>query len=127
MPNLVLSRDTADTPGPAQQIRIGDDVTVTLVSVHRNRARLAVTAPKDTPIMRAELGTTPKLPADPLPDRALIDAIRRQAWQGVFGPLFKTNRLTVAQAGDIATAAAMEVDRRLVEIFTIPETAGKPA
>ena len=50
---LVLSRKTLEevvvNPGTPDEIR------VTLISVDRNKVRLGFTAPKDFPILRAEL------------------------------------------------------------------------
>ena len=45
---LVLTRK------PGQSIRIGDDVTVTLLK-RGSQYRLAIAAPKDTKVLRAEL------------------------------------------------------------------------
>jgi carbon storage regulator len=38
-----------------QSVLIGDDINVTVVSVDGSRVRLAITAPKDTSILRSEL------------------------------------------------------------------------
>jgi len=46
---LVLSRK------PGQKIHIGDNITVTIVEVQGNRVRLALEAPNDVRILRAEL------------------------------------------------------------------------
>ncbi|QDV45195.1 Carbon storage regulator [Stieleria neptunia] len=46
---LVLSRKVD------QQIKIGDDVTVTVVRVEGNRVRIGISAPRDVRILRGEL------------------------------------------------------------------------
>jgi carbon storage regulator len=46
---LVLSRRVGE------QIQIGDDVVVSVISVHGNRVRLSIAAPPATRIMRTEL------------------------------------------------------------------------
>ncbi|QEF97563.1 hypothetical protein Mal15_16040 [Stieleria maiorica] len=50
---LVLSRK-AD-----QQIKIGDDITLTIVRVEGNRVRIGVSAPRDVRILRGELTAEP--------------------------------------------------------------------
>lgn len=46
---LVLTRK------PMQQVRIGDNITITVVKVDRNAIRLAIEAPRDVHILRGEL------------------------------------------------------------------------
>ncbi len=46
---LVLSRKVGE------QLMIGDDVTVTVLSVRGNQVRIGVTAPKEVPVLREEL------------------------------------------------------------------------
>jgi carbon storage regulator len=46
---LVLSRK------PGEQIRIGDQITITLVEVRGNRVRLGIEAPDSCRILRGEL------------------------------------------------------------------------
>ncbi|PAY19417.1 hypothetical protein CKO51_11140 [Rhodopirellula sp. SM50] len=46
---LVLSRKVD------QQIKIGDDITVTVVRVEGNRVRIGISAPRDVRILRGEL------------------------------------------------------------------------
>jgi carbon storage regulator len=46
---LVLTR------GISQEIVIGDDVVVTIVSVQGNKVRLGITAPREVPVHRREL------------------------------------------------------------------------
>jgi carbon storage regulator len=38
-----------------QSLVIGDDITVSVLAVEGGRVRLAISAPKDTPILRSEL------------------------------------------------------------------------
>lgn len=46
---LVLSRKLNE------EIKIGDDVTVTVVSIEGNKVRLGIVAPRDTLVLRGEL------------------------------------------------------------------------
>lgn len=46
---LVLSRYVGE------RIRIGKDIWIQLIETHRNRARLAITAPRDVLILREEV------------------------------------------------------------------------
>jgi carbon storage regulator CsrA len=46
---LVLSRKENET------IQIGDDITITLVKIDRNRVRIGITAPVDVKVLRSEL------------------------------------------------------------------------
>lgn len=46
---LVLSRKKEEI------IMIGDDISVTVLSVHGDQVRLGITAPKDIPVHRAEV------------------------------------------------------------------------
>lgn len=38
-----------------EEIKIGDDITITVTRISRNRVRLGIDAPKDVPILRGEL------------------------------------------------------------------------
>lgn len=40
---------------PGESVRIGDDITVSIVSVDSGRVRLAIDAPTTIPILRSEL------------------------------------------------------------------------
>jgi carbon storage regulator len=46
---LVLSRK------PGERIHIGSSVSITVVSVQGNKVRIGIAAPKEIPVMRAEL------------------------------------------------------------------------
>jgi carbon storage regulator len=46
---LILQRKAGES------LVIGEDITVSVVSVEGGRVRLAISAPKDTPILRSEL------------------------------------------------------------------------
>lgn len=46
---LVLSRKLGES------IRIGDNITVTVVDIDRNKIRLGIEAPRDVPVYRTEL------------------------------------------------------------------------
>jgi carbon storage regulator len=46
---LILQRKAGES------LVIGEDITVTVISVDGGRVRLAISAPKDTPILRSEL------------------------------------------------------------------------
>ena len=43
-----------------QQIRIGDEIVLTVVRIHGNRVHIGIEAPKDVRIDRAELDQKPK-------------------------------------------------------------------
>lgn len=55
---LVLTRK------PGEKIVIGDNITVTVVEVNGNRVRLALDAPDDVHILRAELLHWQELPTN---------------------------------------------------------------
>ena len=40
-------------------VRIGEDVEVRVLGVHRRRVRLGITAPSDVPVLREELAVCP--------------------------------------------------------------------
>jgi carbon storage regulator len=40
---------------PTQAVKIGDDVTVTVLEIRGAQVRIGVSAPRDTPIVRGEL------------------------------------------------------------------------
>ena len=46
---LILTRH------PDQTITVGEDITVTVLSVHRNQVRLAIAAPREVKVLREEL------------------------------------------------------------------------
>jgi len=46
---LILQRKSGES------LLIGEDISVTIVSVEGNRVRLAISAPEDVPILRSEL------------------------------------------------------------------------
>jgi carbon storage regulator len=56
---LVLSRKTGE------RIRIGDNVTVTIVRIGPNNVRLGIEAPRDLNIVREELCPPDQLVSDP--------------------------------------------------------------
>jgi carbon storage regulator len=60
---LVLSRKVHET------IHIGEDIRITLTLIRGQHVRIAIEAPKDMPILRAELVPTPANSA-PLPRSA---------------------------------------------------------
>lgn len=55
---LVLSRK------PSERIRIGDDVTITIVRIGPNAVKVGIDAPKSLPIVREELLPPPQKSAD---------------------------------------------------------------
>jgi carbon storage regulator len=61
---LVLSRKTSE------QIRIGDDITITVIRVAGNRVRLGIDAPAEIAVRRAELDGPSPSPLD-RPTRAV--------------------------------------------------------
>ena len=40
---------------PGEKVVIGDDISISLVSIDGNRVRLAISAPREVPIFRGEL------------------------------------------------------------------------
>ena len=56
---LVLTRK------PGEEVVIGSQIQVKVVAIYVNRVRLGITAPEDTPILRAELGHRPDSPGGP--------------------------------------------------------------
>ena len=46
-----------------QSIRIGDDITITVLEVKGDQIRLGITAPRDVQVFREELLGEPKPPA----------------------------------------------------------------
>ncbi len=65
---LVLSRKVGE------QIRIGTEVTVTVVAIKGNRITLGIDAPKQVKIQRAELIVEPEAEAKVFSKAHLIDA-----------------------------------------------------
>ena len=51
---LVLTRE------PNESIRIGTDITITVLDVGRGRVRLGITAPSDVKLLRTELEDEPR-------------------------------------------------------------------
>ncbi len=60
---LVLSRKVG------QEVVIGDDIRVTVVSIHGNQVRLGFAAPADIPICRTELLVGRESPPADAPSR----------------------------------------------------------
>lgn len=56
---LVLSRKYGE------KIRIGDDITITVVDIEPNKVRLGIEAPRDVPIYRSELLPIQTKPVEP--------------------------------------------------------------
>jgi carbon storage regulator len=56
---LLLSRRTGET------IQIGDDITVTVLSVKGNQVRIGINAPDDVKVLREELLDRETLVAEP--------------------------------------------------------------
>ena len=44
------------TRRPGEWIEIGDKITIRIVDIHDGRARIAIVAPRDVPILRGEIG-----------------------------------------------------------------------
>lgn len=55
---LILSRKTAE------QVQIGDEIVVTVLSMHGSRVRLGFSAPREISIRRSELELRPGAEAD---------------------------------------------------------------
>jgi len=58
---LVLSRKGGE------QLRIGNDIAITVLSVQGNRVKIGIEAPGDYRIVRAELSNFDEIPAEPAP------------------------------------------------------------
>jgi carbon storage regulator len=63
---LVLTRK------PGEQVLIGDDIQLTVVSVHGKRVRLGIAAPANLPILRIELCRPEDRPSGFTMDRTAI-------------------------------------------------------
>lgn len=61
---LILQRRAGES------LVIGEDITVSVLSVDGNRVRLAVTAPEDVPILRTELLTARQINQDAASEEA---------------------------------------------------------
>jgi carbon storage regulator len=46
---LVLSRK------PGEQLKIGNNITLTVLEIHGRTVKLGISAPRDVPVLRAEL------------------------------------------------------------------------
>ena len=55
---LILQRKTGES------LQIGEDITISVVSIDSNRVRLAISAPNNVPILRSELIDTVKTNRD---------------------------------------------------------------
>jgi carbon storage regulator len=53
------------TRRPTQTVKIGDDVTVTVLEIRGTQVRLGVNAPRDTAILREEIIGKPRAPRTP--------------------------------------------------------------
>ncbi len=53
---LVLSRK------PGEQIRVGENITITVVEVRGNRIKLGIEAPRSVDVVRSELERQPRPP-----------------------------------------------------------------
>jgi carbon storage regulator len=52
-----------------ERLLLGDDITITIVSIQGNAVRIGIEAPRNVPIIREELqGKTPGQPADSRPN-----------------------------------------------------------
>ncbi|GAA5509612.1 carbon storage regulator [Novipirellula caenicola] len=72
---LVLSRKSGES------IRLGDDIVLTVHRTQGNRVQLAIEAPREVPIRRAELRSTPRTgsPRENVSVSRLQDYLRRSA------------------------------------------------
>jgi len=53
------------TRRPTQTVKIGDDVTVTVLEIRGTQVRLGVNAPRDTAVLREEIIEKPRPPRTP--------------------------------------------------------------
>jgi len=51
---------------PGETICVGDDVTITILGIERNRVRLGVKAPRDITVDRQEVAERKRLGIEPL-------------------------------------------------------------
>jgi carbon storage regulator len=69
---LVLTRKQGE------QIRVGENICVTVVAIDGKRVRLGVTAPRDIPILRVELTASCSTP-DEVDLRSTLSGSRRSS------------------------------------------------
>ncbi|EMI19336.1 Carbon storage regulator [Rhodopirellula maiorica SM1] len=72
---LVLSRKSGES------IRLGNDIVLTVKRTRGNRVQLAIEAPREVPLRRAELGSKPQTdsPRENRSGNRLQDYLRRSA------------------------------------------------
>jgi carbon storage regulator len=56
------------TRRPRQTVKIGEDVTVTVLEIRGTQVRIGVTAPRTTVILRQEIVAAPRAPERRAPD-----------------------------------------------------------
>ena len=66
---LILQRKSGES------LQIGDDITVSVVSVDNNRVRLAISAPNNISILRSELLAARQVNQDSVSDEAAPEAL----------------------------------------------------
>jgi carbon storage regulator len=66
---LILQRKVGES------LVIGDDITVSVIAVEGGRVRLAISAPKDTPILRSELVVATAVNRDAAQEEAAPDEL----------------------------------------------------
>ena len=73
---LILQRKTGES------LQIGEDITISVVSIDSNRVRLAISAPNDVAILRSELIDAAKTNRDSAteeaPPEALLQLLEQQ-------------------------------------------------
>jgi carbon storage regulator len=74
---LILQRKAGES------LVIGEDITVTVISVDGGRVRLAISAPKDTPILRSELVVATAVNRDAAQEEATPGELLEELLDGV--------------------------------------------
>ena len=73
---LILQRKAGES------LQVGDDITISVVSIDSNRVRLAISAPNNVSILRSELIDTAKTDrdaaAEEAPPEALLQLLEQQ-------------------------------------------------
>jgi carbon storage regulator len=74
---LILQRKAGES------LVIGEDITITVISVEGGRVRLAISAPKDTPILRSELVVATAVNRDAAQEEATPGELLEELLDGV--------------------------------------------
>lgn len=110
---LVLSRKTR------QQIRIGDNITVTILLVKGQVVRVGIEAPRDVRVLRAELpvheeaeAAPPQRPTRPRSQRRVVEVADQSSSARSAVPERSANERRMADAADRTSPGLYELRRR---------------